>query len=303
MISGFVILMTLDKCSSIKQFLYRRWLRLFPAMLICTAFVYLSASLFHERPAGQPEVENVLPGLFFIEPYIWEKLFGFQLKSLEGAFWSLYIEFKFYIIASIIYFLTSRRNLVIFLFTSFIAWVITSHTITPNSPQLLKYFSSLLNLLGFEFFGWFAAGASYYLFTRSNRKVWMYFGLSCALISSVFLAEHDLQLLVAASVISLLFHFSIINTRIQSFLSNRIFLFFGFISYPFYLIHEGIMISMIIKINRIFPSIPDFILTTLAIGCVSIISYYIAKKLEKPVKNFIRTLFSSLASFAIKTNQ
>ena len=34
MISGFVIYMTLEKCRSFGEFLYRRWLRLFPAMLL-----------------------------------------------------------------------------------------------------------------------------------------------------------------------------------------------------------------------------------------------------------------------------
>ena len=41
LISGFVILMTLEKCRSVSQFLYNRWIRLFPAMLIATGVLVL----------------------------------------------------------------------------------------------------------------------------------------------------------------------------------------------------------------------------------------------------------------------
>src|SRR5208282_3694588 len=52
MISGFVILMTLQKCKSFDSFMFRRWARLFPAMLICSVFIYLTAPLLPERPLG-----------------------------------------------------------------------------------------------------------------------------------------------------------------------------------------------------------------------------------------------------------
>ena len=45
LISGFVILMTLEKFNSFTEFMYHRWLRLFPAMLICSLFVFFTAAL------------------------------------------------------------------------------------------------------------------------------------------------------------------------------------------------------------------------------------------------------------------
>src|SRR3990172_280603 len=47
LISGFVILMTLDKSIGFKNFITKRWLRLFPAILIATILIYFSASFFY----------------------------------------------------------------------------------------------------------------------------------------------------------------------------------------------------------------------------------------------------------------
>ena len=41
LISGFVILMTLERSRSFINFLYKRWLRLFPAMAIVTLLFYV----------------------------------------------------------------------------------------------------------------------------------------------------------------------------------------------------------------------------------------------------------------------
>lgn len=51
-ISGYVIFMTLERCTSLSEFIYKRWLRLFPAMLIGTIIVFSSAQIFYKRPAG-----------------------------------------------------------------------------------------------------------------------------------------------------------------------------------------------------------------------------------------------------------
>src|SRR6478735_6563808 len=108
LISGFVILMTLEKCTSFGIFFTKRWLRLFPAMLVCSAIVFATAPLFPERPAGLPAARDLLPGLTFIDPAIWQKIIGGTQGSLEGAFWSLYVEMKFYVVFGALYFSLGR---------------------------------------------------------------------------------------------------------------------------------------------------------------------------------------------------
>lgn len=76
LISGFVILMTLEKCANFGDFLYKRWLRLFPAMLICSSIILATGQIFNERPAGPVTVIGILPGLLFIEPSWFKHFLG-----------------------------------------------------------------------------------------------------------------------------------------------------------------------------------------------------------------------------------
>src|SRR3982750_4409760 len=64
LISGYVIFMSLERTSGVLDFLWRRWLRLFPAMLAVSVLVFVTAPLFN-RPAGQPVLRDLLPGLTF----------------------------------------------------------------------------------------------------------------------------------------------------------------------------------------------------------------------------------------------
>ena len=120
LISGFVILMTLEKSKSFIDFMYKRWLRLFPAMLIATFLIYTTASIFYERPAGIPNIHSIIPGLFFINPIILEKITNIHFPTMEGAFWSLYVEMFFYIIFGLSYFVIKERNAILLLFCLFV---------------------------------------------------------------------------------------------------------------------------------------------------------------------------------------
>lgn len=116
MISGYVIFMTLDTSKSFAEFLWKRWIRLFPAMLIATFLIMASAPFFIERPAGPPRLVDAIPGLVFIDARWLHNLFRLDISDLEGAFWSLYTEVRFYLLVASLYFFAGRKNTVPFLF-------------------------------------------------------------------------------------------------------------------------------------------------------------------------------------------
>ena len=70
LISGFVILMSLEKTSSYLKFLKNRWIRLFPSMFVVSLIIFFTSSFFYERPLGIPPLKSLLPGLVFINPSI-----------------------------------------------------------------------------------------------------------------------------------------------------------------------------------------------------------------------------------------
>ncbi|MDR0605205.1 MAG: acyltransferase family protein [Bacteroidales bacterium] len=82
LLSGFVILMTLEKTELFFHFIYKRWLRLFPAMLIVTIIIFLTANLLYERPSGKPTLLSIMPGLTFIDPSLIGYLLGSKIQAL-----------------------------------------------------------------------------------------------------------------------------------------------------------------------------------------------------------------------------
>jgi peptidoglycan/LPS O-acetylase OafA/YrhL len=288
LISGFVILMTLDKTPSFQSFLYRRWLRLFPAMFICSMLILLSSVFFSARPNGTVEVLNLLPGLLFIEPYWLEKLLGIPFESIEGAFWSLYVEFKFYVIAAFLYFFVKDKKLAFTLFGLFLLWVLSKLLVEQFDNKILYMVYALTTHLSFSYFGWFASGSCFYLFFKFEQKQWLVYGALMAILSSIFLYFGDLTTLFSALAISLFFSASFVTPSIQRFLESRILIFIGFVSYPLYLLHENMIISMSIELPSLLEGMPLIISPLIAITIVTFISLLITQYLEVPVKNIIR---------------
>jgi peptidoglycan/LPS O-acetylase OafA/YrhL len=291
-LSGFVILMTLDKCQNFQGFLYQRWLRLFPAMLICSLIIFLSAGFFFERPQGAVVAKDLIPGLTFIEPYYLSKLIG-SVRSIEGAFWSLYVEFKFYIISACIYFIWGSKKLVYILFILFFIWFF-SYLLQKNTDNHLVYFIySLSTHLSLKFFGWFAAGASFYTYTKTKKRRWFFYAILMCFVSSIGLAieKNNIEVFFAVLFISTFFSISIINAKTQRILSNKFLLFLGYISYPLYLLHENMMISITIKLSHLVPMNYSFILPIISILFVSSLAYFIACYIEKPIKKSIENIF------------
>jgi peptidoglycan/LPS O-acetylase OafA/YrhL len=209
LISGFVILMTLEKCLTIKEFLYRRWIRLFPAMLICTVIIFSTSNFFVERPAGLPSWESVLPGLTFLEPSWWSYIIGHPINGIEGSFWSLFIEFKFYFFAAVIYYLRGRDSLIyalVLVFVTSIFLKIVQKNLGINSLSLLN---EVCSAFSFRYFGWFAAGAALYVFSLEKSYRWLAIAIFSAVSSSIVEGGLDGEKVLAALCVPIFFMASI----------------------------------------------------------------------------------------------
>jgi peptidoglycan/LPS O-acetylase OafA/YrhL len=290
LLSGFVILMTLEKCDNIKVFIYRRWLRLFPAMLICSILVFVSQGLLIERPAGQLSSINLIPGLTFIEPEIVSRIFGQQIVSLEGAFWSLYVEFKFYIFAAIVFYTMGRNFMILSLLSVFAMSVFTGYFVQDIDILLVTFLNKVSVTMSFEYFGWFAAGACFYVYFKERQRNWFILGCFIAICSSFFVGSFDLYTILSALIVSVVFATSFVSQIVQKMLEARIFLFFGFISYPLYLIHENAMIAMVIKLGQLNSSYNGLLYPILPLTILSFVAYLIAKYSEGSVRQLIKKI-------------
>jgi peptidoglycan/LPS O-acetylase OafA/YrhL len=286
MISGFVILMTLEKCATARIFLYRRWLRLFPGMLLCALLIFLTAGYFHERPLGNAPALSLLPALTFIEPAWWSHVVRMEIKPLEGAFWSLFVEFKFYVFAALLFFWGGRHALIAALLAAFalaigIEWL---DDYTESAYVSLAY--EVVDQLSFRYCAWFAAGAAFYVYSRTASKAWFAGATAIAIASCI--GSWGLQgATVAAIVVSLLFAASTASAAIQAVLRNRVLQFFGFVSYPLYLLHQNIMIAMVAKMGIASFTVPMYLYPLLALAMIAFTAWIVAKYGEPFVRNVL----------------
>ena len=285
LISGFVIFMTLDKTESFRVFIYKRWLRLFPAMLIASVFIYSTALIFYERPDGiPPNLLSLLPGLTFTLPSWWSKLLGVEIQQLEMVFWSLYVEFKFYVIAGATFFILGRKFLIPALVALYALWLVTYGLSTVIESNVLSALKSITNALDLKHFGWFAAGSMFYSYFQNKDDKWFYAGITMMVLSAFTVRldalGFDLETIIGALLISALFALSLKSSLLQRFLQNKLLTFFGFISYPLYLIHENMMTSLIIKMADITPWLHPFLTPYPAILFLVAVAYLISNSLE-----------------------
>lgn len=287
LISGFVILMTLDACRSYRSFLYRRWLRLYPAMLFCSALVFLTAPLFLERPAGQPTWESLLPGLTFLQFEFWHRLLG-DFPVLEGAFWSIFVEVKFYLLFGALYFWFGRSRAI----GGLIAIALVSMAIgAMGLPEagLGKWLWLANDASGAQFFGWFAAGALFYCYAESRDPHLLAAALGLAVLAAATIPyAHPDHKLVALLLVAL-FVAAILSPSVQRLCSGRALLVVGFASYPLYLMHENFAIALIVKLGRLAPWIPGLLLPVLPIALVVGVSWLVARHVEPALRRLIRS--------------
>lgn len=302
MISGFVIFMTLEKCHNFSEFICRRWFRLFPAMLMCSVIIFMIGSVFPERLSGPVFLQNLLPGITFIDPFLWTKLLGIDMKSLETSFWSLYVEVKFYIIFGILYFSVGWRKAVLALIGIFLlsTGVLVLREFVPavDMSLLSKFFS----YSGMRYYGWFVAGSLYYKYFCEQRKTLLITAMLIAFISALVEAGWQpghyawKMTIISTIAIVVLFTFATLNTRVQTLLSYPVLLFFGFISYPLYLLHENMMVAMICNIGQQIPSMYKILMPMLPIAVVIGLAWLVAAYIEPWTRERLRIPYKQLCT-------
>ncbi|HXO76747.1 MAG TPA: acyltransferase, partial [Puia sp.] len=115
-ISGFVISFTLENTDSFSSFCKKRFIRLFPAMLLCSVIIFLICSRLDDKALfpDAHDARNFLPSLTFTKPDLWD-FTGHKFGLINWSYWSLWPEIQFYILSSVIYFsdrINFFRNLV-----------------------------------------------------------------------------------------------------------------------------------------------------------------------------------------------
>lgn len=289
MISGFVICYTLEKTINFKEFWKKRFIRLFPSMLVASILTYVFLIIFDSKNIFEDIFfRNVLISLSFLPPQFFNFISGKEnyFSYINSDYWSLWPEIQFYFISSFFYFLDRRnfkRNFICFLLLLLLCHQ-TLLFFNYNEKNLFRKFFNFFRLL--EYLPFFISGSLFYFLYLDRKSI----KLNVLLLISLFVFLNkslDIVLLVSNSIMFSLFFCFLFYPNLLSFLSNKIILNIGTSSYFLYLIHDYIG-TVWIK-NIVFLFYPVSILAPILIIVILIVfSVYYTKKVESKIIIFLK---------------
>ncbi|GHF99975.1 acyltransferase family protein [Thalassotalea marina] len=235
-ISGFVILMSVADGSA-KKFIVSRFVRLYPAYwaaLIVTSMV----TIFWGG-----ETFSISWTQFWANTTMVNE--AFDIKPVDGAYWTLYIELKFYLFILALLWLGLMKH-----FQHIMALVLVASTAMLYTAWAEQ--QNMFVLMFPHWSGYFAAGCIFYLIRRDGLD-W-YRGLLMALSYFYIIKQSTLfgELMsqwfaitfdsVVIAIINTVFFALFVCTAVfkENPLRKRWCYYFGILTYPIYLIHQHI---------------------------------------------------------------
>jgi peptidoglycan/LPS O-acetylase OafA/YrhL len=282
MISGFVILMSAES-GSVKEFFHSRFLRLYPVYWFCCSFSFIVVYLFFNE-IFHLSIARYIANITMLNGF-------FNIGPIDGVYWTLLVEIKFYILIAIILSLKKIEKidflLAVWLLFCFVQIFIKNEII---QRYMITNFGSF-----------FIAGCGFY---RISKYGLTFNRLLIILLSLPIGIYYELQNLevkrhhysgfefsdISLSIIVLFFYilFVMILNRSESsgYYKNTCSI-LGKISYPLYLIHFNIGMVMY---NLLYGFNKYAVLFFVCIAMI-IFSWGINKFIEKPFSAFLKRYF------------
>lgn len=108
-LSGFVITLSLDRAPGAGSFALRRLIRLWPGLLIAGILTWGAVTAFGPDSLRRSGAETLISLVFFPPAYVGRLLNEGGWQWLDGAYWSLWTEVRFYALAALFHFATRGR--------------------------------------------------------------------------------------------------------------------------------------------------------------------------------------------------
>jgi peptidoglycan/LPS O-acetylase OafA/YrhL len=290
LISGFVIYNSLEKSENFKIFFLKRYFRLIPSMIFVSIFTLLFSLIYPSEPFHNLKLVDLIPGLTFIEPRFFIQILDLNIKDIDQVFWTLYVEFKFYVIAGLsFFFFKDKKGFIIGLL--YIFYLISKYLNIYYNSAFTFYLYEIGKWSGAAYFCWFATGIYLFQFLKYKKINYLLFFLSFGFISSIHQARAiDLLTFLLSSFIIITVFFTFYKNFIKQIIESKFLLFLGYISYPLYLIHQNLS-YFFQKFFFLIHGFDYFIFySLLTLIFIFIISFLIKKYFEEPFRKILLKL-------------
>ncbi|SDF47596.1 Peptidoglycan/LPS O-acetylase OafA/YrhL, contains acyltransferase and SGNH-hydrolase domains [Massilia sp. PDC64] len=301
MISGFVVLMTAAASARLRDFCISRVVRLYPAFWTCCTLTFL-ASVALAVPRNVTFVQYVV-NLTMVADL-------FRVPLLEGAYWSLLVEIRFYALVAALLIIgkihQAQRYLAMWLLACIALELLAPFAGTWIPASALHVVRTLLI---FDYAAYFIAGATCFLIWREGPAVsrvtllaasWALAIYQSGVIVRKVRAENAMSTLNDGVVIGILTLFFLVMALIALGRTGSIARYrwplVGAISYPLYLLHQNIGYLVF---NRLYPTVNAHLLFWGMIAAVLGAAYGVHVLVERRFAARMKTyLTGALASRA-----
>lgn len=308
-ISGFVIMLTLTRCTGLLDFAGRRAARLWPTMFVCATLTTLlvNGTGIHARfeGVGYWEVLSIeyISSILFFDPGLTGRLLDYdgRLWWADGVYWTLWVEVRFYLLIALVFWISPRKY---FLWswaaiqgfstslTFLNSWDIVSHI--PLPIEVLFQPNRLL---------WFTIGICGYFFWKKELTRPVLIAGAFALIdlltgriidpSSGF-TEGALTWTVIYAVILAPFILFILRSPVMSIFATRWLVTIGLASYPLYMFHERVGIIATTYLSD--WGVPPLLALVVTVAALIAFAIFLSRILENPAKSLILKYWKPFAS-------
>lgn len=277
-LSGFVIYMSLDRSAKTQDFLASRFARLYPTywagLFVTTLVVSWRGLPFWNLSWSQIGVNVSMLQGFLLVP------------SVDGAYWSLTEELKFYFLMMLFVFAGQIKRpfriAVIWLTASAVAVLAMKHV----GGDLAKFSFIILSA---KHSHWFVDGIAFYGIHRDRTNLWNYFLLVISVVHSVCIIQTSFSYFRLHVTIIALFA-AVVFAGLKP-LRWKPLLFLGGISYPLYVVHQNVGYCVINYAYSVgasgYVGVAAAILISVALA--TLIHYFV----EIPVGRAIRDRYAS----------
>jgi len=271
-ISGFVILMTLQRTRSASHFLVSRFSRLYPAYWAALLLTF-TVMTFVPLPGREVHVGQLLVNLT-----MWQELLG--VKHIDHVYWSLQLELIFYVWMFAAYLMGQLQRIRLWV----ALWLLASLAVSGGSMLLGReapYLASKLLLLPYA--ALFSVGlVTYDAMQRRAVDV-----LDAVLVAVAVVCAglwHGPAWAAACAVTAVVF--ALFATRRLTWLRFGPLVWLGSISYTLYLVHQNIGYAVIDTALR--HGAPPLLAVAVAIATTLCLAAAISRWIERPAMAWIR---------------
>ncbi|TFL18403.1 acyltransferase family protein [Jannaschia formosa] len=281
-VSGFVIAFSLERSTSARDFAGRRMLRLWPTLLLCGTLTFAATSWFGPPELVRGPVEYATSLMFLPPEHVGRALGLPGLEWLDGAYWSLWVEVRFYGVAALLFWLARRRFL--------LAW--TGFALACAAVQgVLGADHAVSGLLFTEFQPFFTLGIALAAMRAQGVKPGPLALFLLGAVQAIAYAPPEVGHLAALLVVIGLPSLACLSRRPVPVLSAAPVARIGRASYAYYLLHQNLGLALLAGLGALGAGLG--IVAMLAVqAAILALSILLTERVEVPLRQRLRPLLS-----------